>query len=59
MNISTQRLKEIATQMEDSPAKKLILCLPNDVSKDDLVAKFDLILQFLQTEKQNKGVAKK
>ena len=54
--IETRPLKEIAGRMEDSPARKLILCLPDDVSREDLLGKFDLILQFLGTERQ--GVKK-
>ena len=49
---NTRALKEIAARMEDSPIKQLILGLADDVPKDDLVSKFDLILQFLGTEKQ-------
>ena len=45
-------LKQIAIRMEDSTAKKLILSLPDDVDKKDLVIQFDLILQFLGTETQ-------
>ena len=52
MNVSTSQLKAIAARMEDSLVKKLILCLPDDVSREDLLGKFDLILQFLGTERQ-------
>ena len=54
--IDVRPLKLIAGRMEDSPAKKLILYLADDVSREDLLGKFDLILQFLGTERQ--GVAK-
>ena len=50
--IETRPLKEIAGHMEESPAKKLILSLPDEVDKNDLLGKFDLILQFLGTEKK-------
>lgn len=50
--IDTKLLKQIAGHMEDSPVKKLILSLPDDVDKKDLVVQFDLILQFLGTEKK-------
>ena len=50
--IDTKPLKQIVMQMEDSPAKKLILSLPDDVSQEDLVSKFDLILQFLDNKKE-------
>ena len=50
--IDTKPLKQIAMQMEDSPVKQLILSLPDEISKEDLLSKFDLILQFLGTEKK-------
>ena len=50
--IDTKPLKQIVMQMEDSPAKMLILSLPDEVDKNDLFGKFDLILQFLGTEKK-------
>ena len=50
--IDTKPLKQIVMQMEDSPAKMLILSLPDEVDKNDLFGKFDLILQFLGTGKK-------
>lgn len=52
MNIDTKPLKEKVMHMEDCTAKRLILSLPDEVSKEDLLSKFDLILQFLQSEKK-------
>jgi hypothetical protein len=52
MNIDTKTLKEKVMHMEDSTAKQLILSLPDEIDKEDLVSKFDLILQFLGTEKK-------
>ena len=50
--IDTKPLKQIATRMEESPAKQLLLSLPDEVDKNDLLGKFDLILQFLGSEKK-------
>ena len=49
--IATKPLKEIALHMEDPTARQLILSLPDEISKEDLFSKFDLILQFLDIEK--------
>jgi hypothetical protein len=48
----TKPLKQIAIRMEDSPVKQLVLSLPDEISKEDLLSKFDLILQFLGTGKK-------
>lgn len=50
--IDTKLLKQKMMRMEDCTAKQLILSLPDEVGKEDLVSKFDLILQFLGTEKR-------
>jgi hypothetical protein len=50
--ISTKPLKEKWNSMEDSTAKQLILSLPDQISKEDLVSKMDLILPFLSNKKE-------
>ena len=50
--IDTKPLKGKIMHMEDCTAKRLILSLPDEIGKEDLVAKFDLILQILGTEKK-------
>lgn len=52
IKISTKPLKEKATRMEDSPVKSMILGLPDEISKDDLLSKMDLILPFLDNKKE-------
>ena len=50
--IATKPLKEIALHMEDPTARQLILSLPDEISKEDLLSKFDFILQFLGTTRE-------
>ena len=50
--IDTKPLKQIAARMEESPAKQLLLSLPDEVDKNDLLSKFDFILQFLGSGKK-------
>ena len=50
--ISTKPLKETATRMEDSPVKSMILSLPDEITKEDLVSKMDLILSFISNKSE-------
>ena len=53
--ISTKGLKEIISKSEDSnPVKSMILGLPDEISREDLVSKMDLILPFLTTKTEGK-----
>ncbi len=48
--IPTEGLKKIANRMEDSPVREMILALPDEITKEDLFSKMDLILPFLQNK---------
>ncbi len=48
--ILTEGLKNIAKRMEDSPVKEMILALPDEITKEDLFSKMDLILPFLENK---------
>ena len=50
--IDVKPLKEKILGMEDCVAKELIMKLPDEISKEDLISKFDFILQFMETEKK-------
>ncbi len=50
--IDTSELKKLAQKMEDgNPAKIMILNLPDQISKQELALKFDLIWPFLNSNK--------
>ena len=52
--ISTKPLKELATKMEDSPVRSMILGLPDEITREDLVSKMDLILPFLSNKTETR-----
>ena len=50
--IDTKLLKQKMIRMDDCAAKRLILSLPDEISKEDLFSKFDFILQLLDNKKE-------
>ncbi len=46
--MSTRPLKEIAAKMEEGPIKTIIHSFPEEITREDLVAKMDVLLPFLQ-----------
>lgn len=48
-DIRTLKAKAISA---NEPVKTLILSLPDDISKEDLVSKMDLILRMLDTKNE-------
>lgn len=53
--IPTRSLKEIVAKMEESAAKSMIISLPDEVTREDLVSKMDLILPFLSNKTKAKA----
>jgi hypothetical protein len=45
--ILTKPLKDIVARMEDGTLKQLLLSLPDEITREDIVSKMDLILPFL------------
>jgi len=49
--IDTSKVKKIAQNL-DEPVKRMINSLPNEIDREALVEKFDLILPFLSKKKE-------
>lgn len=48
--IDIRPLKQKTLRSEDSTVKTLILSLPDEISKEDLVSKMDLVLALMNKE---------
>jgi hypothetical protein len=49
--IDTKEFKHLAVKLEEGVLRDMLLSFPDEISREDLVSKFDLVLLLLKTRK--------